>query len=143
MRIGAVVLHSSDMERAELDSLTERVIGAFFAVSNELGAGFLERVYEKALMRELGLMGIAVKAQVLFPVYYKGWRVGEYVADLVVEGSVLVELKCVERLGNEHMAQCINYLKCSGIEVCLLVNFQKSRLDWRRVVLGFAEAKSC
>ena len=115
------------MDREELDALSERVIGAFFEVSNGLGAGFLEKVYEKALLQELALMGIRVKAQVPFSVFYKGLCVGQYLADLVVEGSLLVELKCVER----------NYLKASGIGVCLLVNFQKPRVDWRRIVLGF------
>jgi GxxExxY protein len=125
------------MDREELDALSERVIGAFFEVSNGLGAGFLEKVYEKALLQELALMGIRVKAQVPFSVFYKGLCVGQYLADLVVEGSLLVELKCVERLAGEHSAQCMNYLKASGIGVCLLVNFQKPRVDWRRIVLGF------
>ena len=125
------------MDREELDALSERVIGAFFEVSNGLGAGFLEKVYEKALLRELAMLGIAVKAQVPFSVFYKGLCVGTYLADMVVEGSLLVELKCVERLAGEHSAQCMNYLKASGIGVCLLVNFQKPRVEWRRIVVGF------
>ena len=82
-------------------------------------------------------MGIAVKRQVPFSVSYKGNCVGTYLADLVVEESLLVELKCVERLAGEHSAQCMNYLKTSGIGVCLLVNFHKPRVDWRRIVAGF------
>jgi GxxExxY protein len=85
-------------------------------------------------------MGIAVKAQVPFSVSYKGLCVGQYLADLVVEGSLLVELKCVERLAGEHSAQCMNYLKASGIGVCLLVNFQRPRVEWRRIALVFEYA---
>ena len=125
------------MDREPLDELSERVIGAVFEVSNSLGAGFLEKVYEKALLRELGLVGIRVAAQAPFSVLYKGHCVGEYFADILVEGALMVELKCVERLGNEHTAQCMNYLNASGISVCLLVNFQRPKVEWRRIVLGF------
>jgi GxxExxY protein len=104
-------------------------------VSNVLGAGFLEKVYERALIRELAVRGMSAKAQVTFPVKYKGQRVGDYIADLVVEGRVIVELKCVDRLAKEHWAQCINYLKASDLHVALLINFQRPKLEWRRVLL--------
>ena len=97
--------------------LTEAIIGSAFEIANVLGAGFLEKIYERALIRELALRGISAKAQVSFPVSYKGQYLGEYMADLVVEGKIIVELKCVDRLSNEHRAQCINYLKASGIGV--------------------------
>jgi GxxExxY protein len=100
-----------------------------------LGAGFLEKVYERALIRELALRGVAAKAQVSFPVCYKGFCIGEYVADLVVQERIVVELKCVDRFANEHLAQCINYLRASGLRVALLINFQKPRLEWKRVLL--------
>jgi GxxExxY protein len=116
------------------DPLTGRVLGAVFEVSNTLGAGFLEKVYERALLLELKLRAIGAVAQASFPVRYKGRCVGEYFADLLVENAVVIELKCVERLGNEHMAQCLNYLRASGMEVCLLINFQKSSVEWRRIV---------
>lgn len=125
------------MEAEEINRLTERVIGAVFEVSNSLGAGFLEKVYEKALLRELGLLGIRAFAQAPFSVRYKGLCVGEYFADILVDGAVVVELKCVERLGNEHAPQCMNYLKASGLSVCLLVNFQRPRVEYRRIVLNF------
>jgi GxxExxY protein len=115
--------------------LTEAVIGAAFEISKVLGAGFLEKVYERALMYELVLRGLNVKAQVSFPVCYKGQSVGEYLADLVVQEKILVELKCVDRFANEHLAQCINYLKASGLRVGLLINFQKPRVEWKRVLL--------
>ena len=92
----------------KLESLTENVLGAVFEVSNTLGVGFLEKVYERALVRELGLRGIRGLAQAPLTVAYKGQAVGEYFADVLVEDVLVVELKCVERLGNEHMAQCLN-----------------------------------
>jgi GxxExxY protein len=116
--------------------LTETVIGAAFEVANVLGAGFLERVYERALSRELALLGVKAKAQVPFRVCYKGQYVGEYLADLVVEEKLIVELKCVECFAKEHLAQCINYLKVSGLQVALLINFQRPKVEWRRVLLN-------
>ncbi len=94
-------------ERRFFDSLTERVLGAVLEVSNTLGAGYLEKVYERALLRELGLRGVRATAQASFPVTYKGHYVGEFFADLHVEDVLVVELKCVERLASEHTAQCI------------------------------------
>jgi GxxExxY protein len=121
-------------EHGFLDSLTGRILGAVFEVSNTLGAGFLEKVYERALLLELRLRGIGAVAQASFPVMYKGRCVGEYFADILVEHSVVIELKCVDRLGNEHMSQCLNYLRASCMEVCLLINFQKPSVDWKRIV---------
>jgi GxxExxY protein len=122
----------------ETDGLTEQVIGAVIEVSNTLGVGFLEKVYERALMIELGRRGVRAVSQASFPVTYKGQIVGNYVADILVEERVIVELKCVERFAPEHLALCINYLKASGLEVCLLVNFQKAKAEWRRVLLSAA-----
>src|SRR6516164_3501522 len=122
---------------ADLVALTESVLGAIFEVSNTLGAGFLEKVYERALLRELALRGISAIAQASFAVVYKGQSVGEYFADVLVEDVLVVELKCVERLANEHTAQCLNYLRASGRTVCLLVNFQKPKVEWKRIVHGF------
>ena len=124
-------------ERATLDSLTESVLNAVFEVANTLGAGFLEKVYERALLRELKLRGIPAIAQATFSVVYKGQSVGDYSADILVDHALVVELKCVERLGDEHMAQCLNYLHASGKSVCLLVNFQRPKVEWRRVVRDF------
>src|SRR6266704_1638885 len=122
------------------DSLTDRMTGAILEVSNTLGAGFLEKVYERALLRELGLRGIRATAQALFVIGYKGQNIGEYYSDILVEDVLVVELKCVERLANEHMAQCLNYLRASGRSVCLLVNFQRPRVEWRRIVSGYQPA---
>ena len=116
-------------------NLTEAVIGSAFEVSKALGAGFLEKVYERARLRELPLRGVSAKNQASFPVCYKGQCVGEYCADLLVDQKVIVELKCVDRLGNEHLAHCINYLKASGLRVALLINFQRPTVEWKRVLL--------
>jgi GxxExxY protein len=124
-------------EHGYFDSLTERVLGAIFEVSNTLGAGFLEKVYQRALLTELRLRGIRAIAEASFAVTYKGQPVGVYYADVLVEDVLVVELKCAERLTNEHTAQCLNYLRASGRTLCLLVNFQKPKVEWKRIVLGF------
>lgn len=121
----------------QFDLLTERVLGAVFEVSNTLGAGFLEKVYQRALLRELGFLGIRATAEAPFTISYKGHPVGEYFADILVENVLVVELKCVERLAGEHTAQCLNYLRASGLTICLLVNFQKPKVEWKRIVCGF------
>jgi GxxExxY protein len=119
------------------DSLTEQVLSAVFEVSNTLGAGFLEKVYERALLIELGIRGVRASAQTSLAVTYKGRSVGEYFADILVEEVLVVELKCVDRLANEHMAQCLNYLRASGLTRCLLVNFQQPKVEWKRIVHRF------
>jgi GxxExxY protein len=116
------------------------VIAAILEVSNTLGAGFLEKVYERALLRELALRGIQATAQASFAIDYKGQHIGEYYSDILVEGVLVIELKCVERLANEHTAQCLNYLRASGRSVCLLVNFQRPKVEWRRIVSGYQPA---
>lgn len=81
-----------------------------------------------------GFWRLNARSQAAFPVGYKGQSVGEYVADLLVEDKLIVELKCVEQFTNEHLAQCINYLRASGIKLALLINFQKPRVEWKRII---------
>jgi GxxExxY protein len=114
------------------NALTERIIGCVYDVSNELGCGFLENVYENAMVVALRNAGLAVSQQVRFKVLFQGVEVGEYIADLVVEGTVLVELKAVKALDDVHSAQCINLLKVTGLPICLLVNFAKPKVEIRR-----------
>jgi len=114
----------------------EKVIGGAYEVSNVLGAGFLEKIYERALIEELTLRGVRARAQATFPVAYKGKHIGTYAADLVVDDRLLVEVKCVEQFSNEHLAQCINYLKASGLQLALLINFRHPKVEWRRIVHG-------
>jgi GxxExxY protein len=118
-----------------LNSLSEKVLGAMFEVSNTLGAGFLEKVYERALVMELNIRGLRAAAQTSLEINYKGRIVGEYFADILVEDVLVIELKCVEHLANEHMAQCLNYLRASGRKLCLLINFQKPKVEWKRIIL--------
>ena|SRR6266403_3245699 len=118
----------------ELDKIVHNVMGAAFEVANILGCGFLEKVYEHALVKELALRGLRTRPQVAFPVHYKNELIGEYFADLVVEDQLVVELKCADRLSNEHMAQCIDYLRASRLTLALLINFQHPKLEWKRIV---------
>jgi GxxExxY protein len=115
--------------------LTERVLGASFKVLNTLGAGFLEKVYENALSVELRRSGLSVENQKVIRVSYEGTVVGEYQADLVVNGKVIVECKAASNLDPVHEAQLINYLKASGIHVGLLINFGRPKLQYRRLVV--------
>jgi len=114
------------MTENELNGLTERVIGCAYAVHNELGSGFLERVYENSLAIELEEQGVSARQQVGIPVYYKGRPVGEYFADIEVQESLLVELKAVQTLTKEHEVQLVNYLAATGKDVGLLINFGDS-----------------
>jgi GxxExxY protein len=115
--------------------LTEKILGAAFKVQNALGAGFLEKVYENALSLELQKCGLSVESQKTFPVRYEGTVVGNYLADLVVSGKVVVECKAISNLDPVHEAQLMNYLKASGLRVGLLINFAHSKLQYRRLVV--------
>jgi len=108
---------------AKYADVTEQIIKAFYAVYNVLGYGFLEKVYENALAIELRRMGLKVVQQVSIQVYYAGELVGEYFADLLVEDKVIVEIKALRALLEEHEAQLLNYLKATPYEVGLLLNF--------------------
>lgn len=119
----------------QLNQISERIIGCAFAVSNGLGSGFLEKVYENALVHELRKAGLSVAQQHAMIVRYDGVVVGEYVADLLVESLVLVELKHARSIDDVHMAQCLNYLKATGLQLCLLLNFGKPRVEIRRISL--------
>jgi GxxExxY protein len=114
------------------EELTGKILEACFEVINELGSGFLESVYEKALVIALRQKGLLVKTQVPLSVEFRGENVGQFFADLLVEDKVIVELKAVTQLAPEHHAQVINYLKATGIEVGLLVNFGRPKLEYRR-----------
>src|SRR5579864_4979777 len=121
-------------ERESIELLVGEVVGAAYEVANTLGCGFLEKVYERALVKELTLRGKTVTQQPPYSVVYKGTPVGKYSADLIVERKLVVELKCVEQFGPDHMAQCINYLKVTGLHIALLLNFQRSKVQWKRIV---------
>ena len=127
----------NDEERSQLNDLTEKVIGAAFEVSNQLGAGFLEKVYQNALVHELTLRGLEAKCEEPVLVNYKGVCIGSYSPDILVGSRLIVELKCCDALQPEHLAQCLNYLKATGLPLALLMNFQKAKVEIKRVVLNF------
>jgi len=104
---------------------TEKIIGAFYKVYNSLGFGFLEKVYENAMILELKGLEFDFKNQQKLNVFYNGEIVGEYFADIIIEDSIILELKTAKDLGKEHEAQLLNYLKATKIEVGLLLNFGK------------------
>ena len=127
----------NEEERESLNELATKVIGAVYEVSNILGVGFLEAVYERALVKELGLRGISARRQAPVRVKYKDEIVGKYRADILVEGRLIIEVKCAEGFANEHMAQCINYLKATDLNLCLIVNFKQPKAVWKRIVHNF------
>ena len=118
-----------------LEAVCESIIGAAFRVSNTLGAGFLEKVYGNALAHELRKAGLPVIQQYPVKVMYDGMAVGDYVADLLVAGCVIVELKCVKHLEDLHHAQCLNYLRATGLHRCLIFNFHSPKAVVKRVSL--------
>ncbi len=128
---------TSEEPHLEINKITERIINCVYRVSNTLGSGFLEKVYENAPAIELRQNGIKVEQQYPIRVFYSGALVGDFVADLLVENSVIVEMKAAKAFDDVHSAQCMNYLKATGLKVCLLVNFGRPRVDIKRIVLDF------
>ena len=112
--------------------LSSKILQSCFEVLNELGSGFVESVYEKALLIALRDKKVNAVAQAALSVVFRGQEVGHFFADVLVEDKIIIELKAVKELAPEHQAQVINYLKATGIEVGLLVNFGKPQLEYRR-----------
>ena len=123
----------------DLNELTYLINGAIFEVNRILGPGFLEKVYENALLMELKVRGIRAVSQYPIKVRYKDQVVGEYFADLLVEDQVIIELKTVNKIEKLHEAQLLNYLKATGIKVGLLVNFKSTKAEIKRLVLDLPE----
>ncbi len=128
---------NADERRSYLDQITERIIGCVHEVSNVLGAGFVEKVYENALVIELRETGFEVSQQHAIKVRYKNAVVGEFMADLLIENEVVVEIKATRALEEIHAAQCMNYLRATALPVCLLVNFGSPKATVRRIVNNF------
>jgi len=120
-----------------LDRVTRTIIGAGMKVSRTLGVGFLEKVYENALGIQIRREGLQVEQQHPIHVYYEREIVGAYSADLLVESSVIVELKAQRALDEIHHLQCAHYLRATGLSVCLLMNFGRPRMEFRRIVNRF------
>jgi GxxExxY protein len=113
--------------------ISEAIIGCCFEVMTDLGAGFLENIYKNALFIAMRQKGLNVLAERSFEVMFRGKKIGKYVADLIVENVIVVELKCCTVLLPEHKAQVINYLKASGIPVGILINFGQQKLEYKRL----------
>lgn len=122
------------MPAQDVNEITQKIIGCAYTVSNTLGIGFVEKVYENALAHDIRKNGLRVLQQHPITVTYDGILVGEFAADLLVEDWVLVELKAVTALKDEHLAQSLNYLRATGLEVCLLINFGTTKVQIKRLL---------
>jgi GxxExxY protein len=127
---------SMETERSKLlhSELTEQIIGVYYDAYNEIGHGFLESVYSNSLYRALTQAGFSAQREVSIPVYFRGWDVGQFKADLVVNALVLLELKAAQTLDRSHEAQVMNYLRATELEIGLLFNFGASKPQFRRIV---------
>jgi GxxExxY protein len=114
--------------------LTQRIIGCAYEVFNALGAGFLESVYERSLLIELQHAGLIARPQVPLDVFYRDEIVGQFFADIIVEQTVIVELKAIDALAKCHEVQLVNYLRATGMQVGLLINFGPKQVEVRRKV---------
>ena len=122
------------MENFKHQDITEKIIGAAYKVHNNLGSGFLEKVYQNSLAIELRSLDFLFDIEKSIKVHYKGEIVGDYIADIIVNGKVILEIKAIKELSSIHEVQLVNYLKATGIEVGLLINFGKSVHIKRRVM---------
>ncbi|HQU90748.1 MAG TPA: GxxExxY protein [Pyrinomonadaceae bacterium] len=121
------------MTETELNSLSGKVIGCCYAISNTLGSGFLEKVYQNALAHELRKLGLKVEIQKPLYVIYDSVVVGEYFADLLIEDVLIIELKACDGFNEVHKAQCLNYLNSTRLPLCLLINFGRPKVEIKRI----------
>jgi GxxExxY protein len=130
-----MIANASNNTEIIYPELSYKIMGAIFDVHKELGPGFLESIYEKALIDELDDRKLQVEIQKPIDIIYKGKQIGIHRVDLIVEDKIIIELKTVERFNVHHRAQLISYLKASGYKLGILVNFSKSRIEYTRVVI--------
>jgi GxxExxY protein len=121
--------------------LTEKILGVYYDVYNEIGHGFLESVYNNCMFLAFTKVGMSVRREVPVPVCFRGQDVGQFKADLVVESSVLIELKAIQNLDRVHEAQIMNYLRATELEVGLLLNFGSPKPQFRRIVFENSNKK--
>lgn len=107
-------------------------------VHHELGCGLREKTYERALCREFGLQNIAFNQQAVYPVFYKGEKIDDYIPDLIVEERVVTDAKTIEAIGDAERGKMLNYLRITGLKIGLIINFKNPKLEWERVVLDTA-----
>ena len=122
------------IQRQEVNEITRKIIGCAYQVSNTLGIGFIEKVYENALAHVIRKSGLKVVQQHPIKVVFDEIIVGEFFVDLLVEDRVLVELKAVSMLVDNHIAQALNYLRASSLEICLLINFGRPKVEVKRLL---------
>ena len=115
--------------------LTGKIIQAFYEVHHVLGPGYLESIYQNALIIELKAMGLRCETEKVVEIFYRNKKVGEHRLDLVIDDKVIVELKAVAEFHPAHQAQVISYLKATGSKIALLVNFGKDKVDYKRIIL--------
>jgi len=118
-----------------LKAETHQVVGCAMEVLNVLGCGLLEKPYENALVVECDLQGVLVKQQPRFDVIYKSHKVGQYIPDLICFDQIVVDTKTVEKITDHEIGQMLNYLKITGLQLGIIINFKYARLEWKRVVL--------
>ncbi|MCK4352448.1 GxxExxY protein [candidate division WOR-3 bacterium] len=123
--------------RHRLNEISEKIIGCAFHVHNNLGCGFLEKVYENALVMELREAGLKIIQQTPIKVYYKRETVGDYIADILIEDEIIIEIKAVRYIDEIHEAQLLNYLKATGLKLGLILNFARPKLEIKRLVNEF------
>jgi GxxExxY protein len=123
----------SEEKARPYSELTGAILGCCFDVMKELGPGFLEKVYKNALLIAMRQKGLQVEVERSYEVIFRGKIIGRYIADLVVNQTVIVELKCCDSLIAEHQAQLFNYLKVASLPIGLLVNFRRRKLEWKRL----------
>jgi GxxExxY protein len=128
--------NSSHSEPRLLWDECHRVVGCTFEVLNEIGHGLKEKTYENALVVEIGLRGIPFEQQRRYPVSYKGVVVSEYVPDLITFGTLIVDTKVIDRITDQERGQMLNYLRIAGLQVGLILNFRRAKLEWERVILS-------
>ncbi len=126
-----------NIDRKEIlyKDLSYKIIGLAIETHNKLGYGFLEKVYENAMLIMFRKKGIKVKQQAPIKVYFEGEIVGEYFADILVEDKIILELKVMEKIIGVHKAQALNYLKATGLRLAIILNFGKEKLEYERLVL--------
>lgn len=122
------------MDADQLNKISGKIINAAYKVSNTLGVGFLEKVYENALMIELKKDGLQAEQQKPVKIYYQDEIIGDYYADILVENEIILELKACKKIEDLHLAQCLNYLKATGLKLGLMLNFGNPRVEIKRVV---------
>jgi GxxExxY protein len=126
---------NTNKHESENDDLVYQVVGCAMEVINQLGHGLREKTYEKALIVDFKINNILFSQQKIYRIYYKNVHIDDYIPDLLVNDRLIVEIKVVENICDEHIGQVINYLKISGCSLGLILNFKHPKLEWKRVIL--------